>query len=351
MKIITVQAERSYDVIIDCDWKRQVLKLAKGRSRVAVIYSTAMRESIRFDADVDAEFHFFEVSDGEAAKNSASLSSLWNWLGAAGFTRSDLVIGIGGGAITDLAGFAAATWLRGIDWIGVPTSVAGMVDASVGGKTGINSDYGKNLIGAFYSPLSVIIDFSWLKTLSDRDFAAGLAEVIKCGFISDVEILRLIEGQSVESLRTQSDLIEELVSRSVQVKADVVGMDFKESFVREVLNYGHTLGHAIEIHSRYSLRHGEAISIGLVYAAELAHARGLIDSGVLDQHRRLLSALGLPITYEATAWPALWPLLALDKKSRGSQLRFVVLTSLGTTKRLEDLNEGELHSAYERISS
>ena len=137
----------------------------------------------------------------------------------------------------------------------------------------------------------------------------------------------------------------------MQVKADVVGMDFKESFVREVLNYGHTLGHAIEIHSRYSLRHGEAISIGLVYAAELAHARGLIDSGVLDQHRRLLSALGLPITYQATAWPALWPLLALDKKSRGSQLRFVVLTSLGTTKRLEDLNEGELHSAYERISS
>lgn len=351
MKIITVHAERSYDVIIDCDWKSEILKLAKGRSRVAIIYSTAMRDAIRFDADVDAEFHFFEVSDGEAAKNIATVSSVWNWLGAAGFTRSDLVIGVGGGAITDLAGFAAATWLRGIDWIGVPTSVAGMVDASVGGKTGINSDYGKNLIGAFFSPLSVIIDFSWLKTLSDRDFAAGLAEVIKCGFISDVEILKVIEGHSVESLRPQSHLVYQLVSRSVQVKADVVGLDFKESFAREVLNYGHTLGHAIEIHSRYSLRHGEAIAIGLVYAAELAHARGLIDSAVVDQHRRLLSVLGLPITYESSAWPALWPLLALDKKSRGSQLRFVVLTALGATMRVEDLNEGELRSAYERISS
>lgn len=351
MKSISVNAERSYDVMIDCDWKNEVIKLAKGRSRVAIIFSTAMRDSIRFDADVDAEFHFFEVSDGEGAKNIATLSSVWNWLGAAGFTRSDLVVGIGGGAITDLAGFTAATWLRGIDWIAVPTSVAGMVDASVGGKTGINSEYGKNLIGAFYSPLAVVIDFSWLKTLSDRDFAAGLAEVIKCGFISDIEILKLIEGQSVESLRSQLNVVDDLVSRSIQVKADVVSHDFKESFAREVLNYGHTLGHAIEIHSRYSLRHGEAISIGLVYAAELAHARGLIDSGVVDQHRRLLSSFGLPITYEATAWPALWPLLALDKKSRGSQLRFVVLTALGATKRVEDLNEGELHSAYERISS
>ena len=351
MKSISVHAERSYEVIIGCDWKSEVLKMAQGRSRVAVIYSTTMRDAIRFDADVDAEFHFFEVSDGESAKSIATLSSVWNWLGAAGFTRSDLIIGIGGGAVTDLAGFAASTWLRGIDWIAVPTSVAGMVDASVGGKTGINSDYGKNLIGAFYSPLTVIIDIAWLNTLSDRDFAAGLAEVIKCGFISDTEILNLLDGRSLHTVRVDSDVVIDLISRSVQVKADVVSSDFKESFAREVLNYGHTLGHAIEIHAKYSMRHGEAISIGLVYAAELAHARGLIDSQIVAQHRRLLSELGLPIDYPASAWPALWPLLALDKKSRGSQLRFVVLNALGQTIRLEDLNESELRSAYERISS
>jgi len=350
MKKIHVNAEHSYDVIIGCDWKSEFLALAKNRSRVAVIYSTAMRDMIRFEADIDAELHFFEVSDGESAKNVATLSSLWNWLGAAGFTRSDLVIGIGGGAITDLSGFAASTWLRGIDWIAVPTSVAGMVDASVGGKTGINSDYGKNLIGAFHSPICVLIDFEWLQTLSDRDFAAGMAEVIKSGFIRDGEILTTITGNSLSALRSNPSLLSDLIARSVQVKADVVGEDFKESFAREILNYGHTLGHAIEIHSHYSLRHGEAVSIGLVYAAELAHGRGLLSSQILNQHRELLSSLSLPIAYEASAWSALWPLLALDKKTRGAQLRFVVIDGIGSTLRLEDLNESELRSAYERIS-
>ena len=351
MKSIAVQAERTYEVSIDCSWKSELLQIAQGRSRVAIIYSSQMRESIRFEADADAEFHFFEVSDGESAKSVSTLSSLWNWLGAAGFTRSDLIVGVGGGAINDLTGFAAATWLRGIDWVAVPTSIAGMVDASVGGKTGINSDFGKNLIGAFHSPQSVLIDFSWLETLSQRDFAAGFAEVIKCGFIVDPQILTLLSGHTSQSLHSNARLVSELVARSIQVKADVVGADFRESFAREVLNYGHTLGHAIESHSKYSLRHGEAISIGLVYAAELAHARGLITTEILDQHRELLHAQGLPTSYPSSAWPALWPLLALDKKARGRQLRFVVLNGLGSTTRLEDLNESELSSAYERIST
>ncbi|CAB4743361.1 MAG: 3-dehydroquinate synthase [Actinobacteria bacterium] len=351
MTTIQVNAEHTYNVVIGCEWKSELLALTKNRSRVAVIYSTAMREMIRFDANAEAEFHFFEVSDGESAKNVSTLSSLWNWLGAAGFTRSDVIVGIGGGAITDLSGFAAATWLRGIDWIAIPTSVAGMVDASVGGKTGINSDYGKNLIGAFHSPISVLIDLDWLPTLSDRDFSAGMAEVIKSGFIKDGEILTTLAGNSLTTLRSNLSMVSNLIARSVHVKADVVGEDFKESFAREVLNYGHTLGHAIEIHSHYSLRHGEAVSIGLVYAAELAHARGLLSEQTLNQHRELLTALMLPISYDASAWPALWPLLALDKKTRGAQLRFVVIDAIGSTLRLEDLNESELRSAYERISA
>jgi 3-dehydroquinate synthase len=226
-----------------------------------------------------------------------------------------------------------------------------MVDASVGGKTGINSDYGKNLIGAFHSPRCVIADFDFLKTLSSRDFSAGMAEVIKCGFISDPEILRIAETIDSKSPLENSAELLELISRAIAVKADVVSSDFKESFAREALNYGHTLGHAIEIYSKYQLRHGEAVAIGMVFVAELAFARGLIDVTVLELHRKLLSRFDLPITFQRDAWQKLAPLLALDKKARGTKIRFVVLDGIGATVRLDDLSSSELDSAYERISS
>lgn len=351
MKKIAVSAERNYSVSIGGHWVKEVRELCNGRTRVAVITSKSFTPDLSSLNEVDAEMHLFQVPDGEEGKSISTLTNLWNWLGAAGFTRSDLIIGIGGGAITDLAGFAAASWLRGLDWVAVPTSLAGMVDASVGGKTGINSDYGKNLIGAFHSPISVIIDPTWLTTLSDRDVSAGMAEVIKCGFIADPEILHLCQGKNLESLRADATLLEELISRSVIVKASVVSADFKESFAREALNYGHTLGHAIEKFAKYQLRHGEAVSIGLVYAAELALARNLITAEDLAQHRTLLSAFGLPISYQREAWQKLAPLLALDKKSRGNTIRFVALQGIGTTTRLEDLTSVELDQAYERICS
>ena len=244
MKKISISAERDYSVTIGGSWAHEVRELCSERTRVAIITSKSFSPDLTSLNDVDAELHLFQVPDGEEGKSIPTLTNLWNWLGAAGFTRSDLVIGIGGGAITDLAGFAAASWLRGLDWVAVPTSLAGMVDASVGGKTGINSDYGKNLIGAFHSPIAVVIDPSWLATLSDRDLSAGMAEVIKCGFIADPQILSLCEGKNVSTLRSETGLLEELISRSVAVKASVVAADFKESFAREALNYGHTLGHA-----------------------------------------------------------------------------------------------------------
>jgi 3-dehydroquinate synthase len=318
---------------------------------VAVIVSEGFKPDLSGLMDLDSDIHVFDVPDGEDAKNVTTLNKVWNWLGAAGFTRSDLIVGIGGGAITDLAGFTAASWLRGLDWIAVPTSLAGMVDASVGGKTGINSEYGKNLIGAFHSPSAVLIDTNFLRTLSDRDFAAGMAEVIKCGFIADPKILTLAGAHSIQSLRNTPDAIAELIRRAVSVKAQVVSSDFKESFAREALNYGHTLGHAIEIHAKYQLRHGEAVSIGLVYAAELAAARGLISTDELDLHRSLLSLYQLPTSFDRQAWQKLAPLLALDKKARGNTIRFVALNGIGSTVRLEDLTSIELDAAYERISA
>ena len=351
MTLITVKAERAYSVILTEDWNTELAKMCEGRTRVAVIVSEGFKPDLSGLMEKNSEIHLFDVPDGEAAKNVATLNKVWNWLGAAGFTRSDLIVGIGGGAVTDLAGFAAASWLRGLDWVAVPTSLAGMVDASVGGKTGINSEYGKNLIGAFHSPSLVLIDTNFLKTLSDRDFAAGMAEVIKCGFIADPKILALASDHSVASLRKNSDVMAELIHRAVSVKAAVVSSDFKESFAREALNYGHTLGHAIEIHAKYQMRHGEAVSIGLVYAAELAAARGLIGTDELELHRSLLSAYQLPITFDRQAWQKLLPLLALDKKARGTTIRFVALNGIGSTTRLEDLTSAELDAAYERISS
>ena len=351
MRSINVSAERSYSVTITNSWSVNLRSLCDNRTRVAVITSKNFTPDLSMLNDLEADIHHFVVPDGEEGKSISTLINLWNWLGAAGFTRSDLIVGIGGGAITDLSGFAAASWLRGLDWVAVPTSLAGMVDASVGGKTGINSDYGKNLIGAFHSPIAVVIDPSWLSTLSDRDLSAGMAEVIKCGFIADAEILKLTTNNNVQSLRHDSNLLEELIFRSISVKASVVSADFKESFAREALNYGHTLGHAIEKFSKYQLRHGEAVSIGLVYAAELAYERGLISSEDVALHRTLLSSFGLPTTYTADAWQKLAPMLALDKKSRGNTIRFVALSGIGSTIRLEDLTSTELDAAYERITA
>ena len=348
---ISVSAERNYKVLVGCSWRSELVSQASHRSRCAIVTTESMRAAIGNLAAGDCEFIYCIIPDGEGGKSPDVLLNLWNWFAAAGFTRSDLVVGIGGGAITDIAGFAAATYLRGIDWVAVPTSVAGSVDAAIGGKTGANLDYGKNLVGSFYSPLVVLIDPSWFETLSDRDFAAGLAEVVKCGFIRDREILNLLQGRSLNALRKDPSLVLELVKRSVRVKADVVSGDFKESFDREILNYGHTFGHAVEKHSKYALRHGECVSIGMAYMAHLQSHLGLISDDVRDLHFSVLAGLSLPLTYTAGDWPELKSLMSMDKKSRGNTLRFVTISEIGKTDRIEDVAQADLLSAYEKVCS
>jgi 3-dehydroquinate synthase len=310
-----------------------------------------MRDRIVGLPETDAQIHIFTVPDSEAGKSFATYQKVLDWLGAAGFTRNDLVIAVGGGAVTDLSGFVASSWLRGIDWVAVPTTLAAMVDAAVGGKTGINSEYGKNLIGSFYSPISVLVDLAWLDTLSDRDFAAGLAEVLKSGFIVDGVIVELLKGKSVPEVRSDRALTLELISRTVGVKAKVVSGDFKESFDREILNYGHTLGHAIELHCKYSLRHGECVSIGLVFAANLANQTGILSDEITQLHLSILQKLGLPTTYESRHWAELRASMAIDKKSRSGTLRFVAISEIGKTLRIEAPSESDLLAAYERLSS
>ena len=351
MSNISVSADRKYEVEIDINWQAAIKPLLVDRGQVAIIVSEAMRDRIVGLPESDAQIHIFTVPDSEAGKSFATYQKVLDWLGAAGFTRNDLIVAVGGGAVTDLSGFVASSWLRGIDWVAVPTTLAAMVDAAVGGKTGINSEYGKNLIGSFYSPISVLVDLSWLSTLSDRDFAAGLAEVIKCGFIVDTEIVELLKSRKLLEVRSDRDLTLELITRSIAVKAKVVSGDFKESFDREILNYGHTLGHAIELHSKYALRHGECVSIGLVFAANLANQSGILADQATDLHEKILSNLGLPTSYESRHWPELRANMAIDKKSRSGTLRFVAISEFGKTLRIEAPSESDLLAAYERLCS
>jgi 3-dehydroquinate synthase len=355
MAEIKITAEREYSVRITGDWRGDLSPIANKKDRVAIVYSASMTGSIPAMNFNNADTFTIEIPDGEAGKTPLVMQYVWDQLAKHGFTRSDLLVAIGGGTVTDLAGFAAASWLRGIDWVAIPTTLAGMVDASVGGKTGINSSYGKNLIGAFHSPVLVLVDASWLSTLSDRDFAAGLAEVIKCGFIDDVEILSLIEGKTLQEIRSNPALVNNLIERSVATKARVVSQDFKESDLREILNYGHTFGHAIERVSNYAIRHGEAVSIGMIFIAELSLMQGLIDQELVDRHRKILTDLNLPISMSnvpgAGNWENLYSAMALDKKARGTSIRFVALTAVGNCTRIEGVTEAELKSAYEKVLS
>jgi 3-dehydroquinate synthase len=352
---ISVGGEASYDVVIATGLLGELPGLLGGGvERVLVVHPRALRatgEAVRDDLVAQGFSAFVaEVPDAEEAKSAEVASFLWGVLGQAGFTRSDAVVSVGGGAVTDLAGFVAATWLRGVRVVHLPTTLLGMVDAAVGGKTGINTAEGKNLVGAFHPPAGVLCDLSTLETLPPNDFVAGLAEVIKCGFIADPVILDIIEADPEAATRPDGASVRELVERAVAVKAKVVSEDLKESSLREILNYGHTFGHAIEQVERYAWRHGAAVSVGMVYVAELARLAGRLDDEVVDRHRSILSSVGLPVTYRGDRWPGLYDAMRRDKKNRGSLLRFVVLDGLGRPNRLEGPDPALLSAAYAEVS-
>lgn len=275
------------------------------------------------------------VPDGEAGKTLAVAEQAWHRLADWGLGRGDLIVGVGGGAATDLAGFVAAGWLRGVKFVTVATTVAGMVDAAVGGKTAVNIAAGKNLVGAFHSPHLVVCDTTALGTLPEPDIAAGLAEVIKCGFIADPVIIAQITESPEAAFDCHSVVMRDLIERSIRVKADVVTSDFRESGRREILNYGHTFAHAIERCSGYSWRHGDAVSVGMVFVAHLREALArrserdglsVADAQALvTEHQRVLTSVGLPVSVSQYLWDDLHDAMLRDKKVRRGVLRFVVL--------------------------
>lgn len=360
---VRVEGTQPYDVLIGRHLLGELPSmLGPDVRRVLVIHPSALATSadtVREDLlAVGYEAYIAEVPDAEEAKTAQVAAFLWQVLGQADFTRSDAIVSVGGGATTDLAGFVAATWLRGIKVVHVPTTLLAMVDAAVGGKTGINTAEGKNLVGAFHPPAGVLCDVAALESLPKFDFVAGLAEIVKTGFIADPRILELVE-ENVDELKAWGGtevpastwaVVVELIERSVAVKARVVGEDLKEAGLREILNYGHTLGHAVELTERYAWRHGAAVSVGMVFAAELARLAGRLDDETVDRHRAILGSLGLPLTYRGDRWEQLLSAMRRDKKSRGDMLRFVVLDGLAKPGRLEGPDPALLAAAYAEIS-
>lgn len=347
---IKVSSEIDYEVTVGADWKAFVNDIFARHTKVLIVAPQYIATSASLTSlQIPGSRTLFISPDGEKQKNFETIESMWDLLGTYEFGRHDAIIGIGGGATTDVAGFVAATWLRGIYWYAVPTTLAGMVDASVGGKTGINTSFGKNLVGSFYSPGAVSVDLAWLQTLSDRDFSAGLAEVIKTGFIRDLGILDLLE--ECKDIQAARERAEELVAMSIAVKADVVSNDFKEGKLREILNFGHTFAHAVEKSSTFSLRHGEAVSLGLYYEALLSESLLGLAPEVTTRLRELLEKFNLPTHVHKGdyTWSQILALMTNDKKSRDGRIRFVGLSATGEPGWIEEVDSSLLRQIYEKI--
>lgn len=345
-----------YEVLVGHQLLGELPQLIGDRARrVAVLHPEALAETgeaVRQDlADQGYEAIAIQLPNAEEAKTVEVAAYCWKALGQTGFTRTDVIVGIGGGATTDVAGFVAATWLRGVRWIAIPTTVLGMVDAAVGGKTGINTAEGKNLVGAFHPPAGVLCDLAALDSLPVNDYVSGMAEIIKAGFIADPVILDLVEADPEGARTPAGPHTAELIERSIRVKAEVVSSDLKESGLREILNYGHTLAHAIEKNERYKWRHGAAVSIGMVFAAELGRLAGRLDDATADRHRSVLASVGLPLAYRGDQWPKLLENMKVDKKSRGDLLRFIVLDGIGKPTVLEGPDPAVLLAAYGEASA
>ncbi|MFI9065947.1 3-dehydroquinate synthase [Streptomyces sp. NPDC053429] len=346
----------AYEVLVGRQLLGELGSLIGTRAqRVAVIHPEALAstgEALRDDLAAQGyEAVAIQVPNAEEAKTVEVAAYCWKALGQSGFTRTDVIVGVGGGATTDLAGFVAASWLRGVRWVAVPTTVLAMVDAAVGGKTGINTAEGKNLVGAFHPPAGVLCDLAALDSLPVHDYVSGLAEIIKAGFISDPVILDLIEADPEAARTPAGPHTAELIVRSIRVKAGVVSSDLKEAGLREILNYGHTLAHAIEKNERYKWRHGAAVSVGMVFAAELGRLAGRLDDATADRHKAVLASVGLPLTYRGDQWPKLLETMKLDKKSRGDLLRFIVLDGLAKPTVLEGPDPAVLFAAFGEVAA
>jgi 3-dehydroquinate synthase len=271
------------------------------------------------------------LNPGEQTKSLRTLEVLYDWLAEARAERTDVIVALGGGVVGDLAGFLAASYLRGMPLVQVPTTLLAQVDSSIGGKTGVNHPKAKNLIGAFYQANLVIVDTATLATLPAREFRGGLGEVVKYGVILDAELFELLETKQADVLKQQGPVVEHVVARCADLKVQVVGEDEREAGLRMILNFGHTIGHAIEAATNYeALLHGEAVGIGMSGAAQIAVELGKFDAASCQRLQTLLKAVGLPYAARGLAWELVRDAMSLDKKTRSGRINWILPTKIGS---------------------
>jgi len=354
MHIVKVDlGERSYDITVGVSLGQagaELEGLGFGRKMAVVtnpsvkqLYGQRVVESLKAAGFLVMSI---EIPDGEKFKTIDWANSIYTALLINSFDRKSALIALGGGVIGDITGFAAATFMRGVPFVQIPTTLLAMVDSSVGGKTGVNHPLGKNMIGAFYQPRKVIMDLDVLRSLPKEEFLAGMAEVIKYGVIRDASFFDYLENNREKILALDPDMLEYIVLRSCEIKAEVVSRDEREEGLRAILNFGHTVAHAIETAENYTMRHGHAVAIGMVFAAKLAHKTGLCDGTVPERVEKLLAFYGLPVDLSALSRKPtaaeLMDAIQVDKKAEGGKVKFIMPTKIGEVVITKDWEEQHL---------
>ncbi|MFH1745745.1 MAG: 3-dehydroquinate synthase [Planctomycetota bacterium] len=349
MELVQVElGPRSYQIYIGRGARRQFSNSPLSKRRIVVITDTQVADlHLRtLLSELPPTPLVLKVKPGEESKSLRVAGELYDELAKAHIERHDLIITLGGGVVGDLGGFVAATWLRGIDFVQVPTTLEAAVDASVGGKTAVNQRAGKNLIGVFHQPMAVVVDLDFLASLPRRDYLAGLGESIKHAVIRDAEFFEWHEAHIDDIQARQPDVLAELIARNCRIKATIVSQDEREKGLRAILNYGHTIGHAIEHCCNYELRHGECVALGMRAVNDIACARGLLKRHTADRITDLIKNLGLPLCLPARIdTSVLVAACHMDKKAAGGAVNFVFATDLGQTARAADVTDAEIAAA------
>jgi 3-dehydroquinate synthase len=347
--------ERSYDVVVECgavdrigrhikDRIEPTRVLLVGDENVLPLYGARARRSLAEAWPIRVSS--FGIPAGESQKNLRAVEMLYREMVRAGLDRKSLVVALGGGVVGDVVGFAAATYMRGVPFVQIPTTIVAQVDSSIGGKTGVDLPEGKNLVGAFHQPVAVVADPETLRTLPIREVRAGLAEVVKHGVIRDADYFGLLEEHGSDLLEMDGATAEGVIVRSVRIKADVVSADERESGLRAILNFGHTAGHALEAVTGYEkYSHGEAVAIGMVVAAWLGERMGLCDDTVPVRIAALLDAIGLPTAAGDASAAAVIEAMSRDKKAVGGAVRFVLPRRIGEVEVVSAVPEPALREA------
>jgi 3-dehydroquinate synthase len=359
MHVVKVElGKRSYDILIGArleELGQQMTGLRIGRKAAMVTNPTVFRlygaQALKSLGAAEFLAMPVEIPDGEQYKTLDWANAVYTALLINTFDRRSSLVALGGGVIGDLTGFAAATYMRGVPFIQVPTTLLAMVDSSVGGKTGVNHPMGKNMIGAFYQPRLVLMDLSVLASLPKEEFIAGMAEVIKYGVIWDRELFDYLDKHREKILNQELGPLGHVISRSCEIKADVVSKDEREGGLRAILNFGHTVGHAIETLENYTMRHGEAVAIGMVYASRFAHRLGLCDAKVPERVEKLVQSYGLPtglftLRRRPTALQ-LMEAMQVDKKAEDGKVRFVLPKKIGEVVMTRDWDPTMLQGLLE----